>query len=44
MRPESNRRPGIIHTSTGQGYPWADVAEMGAAFYAVANGDEGAAR
>ena len=41
---EANRRPGIIHTSTGQGYPWADVAEMGAAFYAVADGDEGAAR
>jgi microcystin degradation protein MlrC len=41
---EANRRPGIIHTSMGQGYPWADVAEMGAAFYALADGDVAAAR
>jgi microcystin degradation protein MlrC len=40
----ANRRPRIIHTSMGQGYPWADVAEMGAAFYAVADGDADAAR
>jgi microcystin degradation protein MlrC len=37
-------RPGIIHASMAQGYPWADVAEMGAAFYAVADGDQAAAR
>jgi microcystin degradation protein MlrC len=41
---EANRRPRIIHTSMGEGYPWADVEEMGAAFYAVADGDAGAAR
>jgi microcystin degradation protein MlrC len=40
----ANRRPRIIHTSMGQGYPWADVAEMGAAFYACADGDPTAAR
>lgn len=40
----ANERPGIIHTSMGQGYPWADVEEMGAAFYAVADGDPAAAR
>jgi microcystin degradation protein MlrC len=40
----ANRRPGIIHTSMGQGYPWADVEEMGAAFYALADGDLHAAR
>ncbi len=40
----ANRRPAIVHTSMGQGYPWADVEEMGAAFYAVADGDGAAAR
>ena len=40
---EANRRPRIIHTSMGQGYPWADVPEMGAAFYALADGDPPAA-
>jgi microcystin degradation protein MlrC len=40
----ANRRPGIIHTSMGEGYPWADVEEMGAAFYAVADDDPAAAR
>jgi microcystin degradation protein MlrC len=40
----ANQRPRIIHTSMGQGYPWADVEEMGAAFYAVADGDPAAAR
>jgi microcystin degradation protein MlrC len=40
----ANRRPAVIHTSMGEGYPWADVEEMGAAFYAVADGDPGAAR
>jgi microcystin degradation protein MlrC len=41
---EANRRPGILHTSMAEGYPWADVAEMGAAFYAVADNDPAAAR
>jgi len=40
----ANARPDIIHSSMGQGYPWGDVAEMGAAFYAVADGDAAAAR
>ncbi|HEY3061826.1 MAG TPA: M81 family metallopeptidase [Chloroflexota bacterium] len=40
----ANQTPGVIHTSMGQGYPWADVAEMGAAFYAVADGDPIVAR
>ena len=41
---EANRGPRILHTSMGQGYPWADVPEMGAAFYAVSDGDPGRAR
>jgi microcystin degradation protein MlrC len=40
----ANRRPKIVHTSMGQGYPWGDVEEMGAAFYAVADDDPTAAR
>lgn len=40
---EAARRPGILHASMGEGYPWADVPEMGAAFYAVADGDVQAA-
>jgi len=40
----ANRRPGILHTSMAEGYPWADVAEMGAGFYAVADNDLAAAR
>lgn len=40
---EAARRPGILHASVGQGYPWADVPEMGAAFYAVADGDQAVA-
>ena len=41
---EAEKFPGIIDTSTGQGYPWSDVNECGAAFYALADGDEAAAR
>jgi microcystin degradation protein MlrC len=41
---EAAKRPRIIHTSMAEGYPWADVEEMGAAFYAVADGDPAAAR
>jgi microcystin degradation protein MlrC len=41
---EAARRPGILHASMAQGYPWADVAEMGASFYALADGNPDAAR
>ena len=41
---EANQRAGIVHASMAEGYPWADVHEMGAAFYAVADGDPSAAR
>jgi microcystin degradation protein MlrC len=41
---EAATLPRIIHTSMAEGYPWADVAEMGAAFYAVADGDLAAAQ
>lgn len=40
---DAARRPKILHASMGEGYPWADVPEMGAAFYAVADGDVQAA-
>ena len=41
---EAARRPGILHASMAQGYPWADVEEMGASFYALADGDAETAR
>lgn len=31
--------PGILSTSVAEGYPYADVAEMGMAFLAIADGD-----
>lgn len=37
-------RPGILSASFILGYPYADVAEMGSSFLAVADGDLGAAR
>lgn len=37
-------RPGILTAGVGEGYPYADVEEMGAAFLAVADGDQAAAR
>lgn len=37
-------RPGILSASVCFGYPWADVAEMGSSFLAVADGDEAVAR
>ncbi|MFW6174558.1 MAG: M81 family metallopeptidase [Chloroflexota bacterium] len=37
-------RPGILSASVGEGYPYADVPEMGAAFLAVADGDEARAK
>jgi microcystin degradation protein MlrC len=41
---EADRRTAIIHTGMAEGDPWADVEEMGAAFYAVADDDPTAAR
>jgi microcystin degradation protein MlrC len=41
---EAARRPGILHASMAQGYPWADVEEMGASFYALADANPDAAR
>src|SRR5688572_16425766 len=37
------RRPGMLSASVTEGYPWADVAEMGMAFLAVHDGDSRAA-
>jgi microcystin degradation protein MlrC len=37
-------RPAILTASVAEGYPYADVNEMGAAFLAVADGDADAAR
>jgi microcystin degradation protein MlrC len=37
-------RPGILTASVAEGYPYADVPEMGAAFLVVADGDAKAAR
>jgi len=37
-------RPGMLSASVAQGYPYADVPEMGAAFLAVHNGSVVAAR
>ncbi|MEX0761012.1 MAG: M81 family metallopeptidase [Dehalococcoidia bacterium] len=41
---EANLREGILDTSVAEGYPYADVAEMGMSFMAIADGDEAAAR
>jgi microcystin degradation protein MlrC len=38
------RRPGMLTASFAEGYPYADVAEMGAAAVAVHDGDPAAAR
>ena len=40
----ANERPGILDTSVAEGYPYADVAEMGMSFIAIADGDPDAAR
>jgi microcystin degradation protein MlrC len=37
-------RPGMLTASAVEGYPYADVAEMGMSFLAVHDGDTGAAR
>lgn len=36
---EQRRRPGILSVSLVEGYPYADVPEMGMSFIAVADGD-----
>jgi microcystin degradation protein MlrC len=41
---EAARRPNILHASMAQGYPWADVEEMGASFYALSNGNPASAQ
>jgi microcystin degradation protein MlrC len=41
---EVMRRPGMLSASVAEGYPYADVAEMGMSFLAVHDGDEAAAR
>ncbi len=40
----ANERPGILDTSIAEGYPWADVPQMGMAWIAIADGDMDAAR
>ena len=37
-------RPGMLSASVGEGYPYADVAEMGMGFLAISDGDQAAAR
>ena len=37
-------RPGVVSTSVGQGYPWADVYENGLAIYVLHRDSEHAAR
>lgn len=36
---EHRRRPGVLSVSVVEGYPYADVAEMGMSFIAVTDGD-----
>ena len=36
--------PGVLSTSIAEGYPYADVAEMGMSFLVVSDGDPGLAR
>ena len=40
----ANERPGILDTSVAEGYPYADVEQMGMAWIAIADGDLDAAR
>ncbi len=37
---EAATRPGVLSTSIAEGFPYADVEEMGMAFLAVTDGDE----
>jgi microcystin degradation protein MlrC len=38
------RRPGLLSASVAEGYPYADVPEMGASFLAISDGDPASAR
>jgi microcystin degradation protein MlrC len=40
----ANERPGILDTSVAEGYPYADVEEMGMSFIAIGDDDLAAAR
>jgi len=37
---EVQARPGVLHASVGQGYPWSDVEEMGFACYVLHESSE----
>jgi microcystin degradation protein MlrC len=37
---EVQTRPGVLHASVGQGYPWSDVEEMGFACYVLHESSE----
>src|SRR5690606_32530748 len=41
---EQERRPGVLSASVAEGFPYADVPEMGMSFLAVADGDHTLAR
>jgi microcystin degradation protein MlrC len=41
---QAERRPGMLSASAAEGYPYADVHEMGMSFLAVHDGDPAAAR
>ena len=41
---EANGRPKVLDTSVAEGYPYADVEEMGMSWVAIADGDPAAAR
>lgn len=41
---EVQGRPGVLHSSVGQGYPWSDVEEMGFACYVLHETSEDEAR
>lgn len=40
---DAERRPGVLSVSLGHGFPWADVADVGARVWAVTDGDLGLA-
>ncbi|MDX1945379.1 MAG: M81 family metallopeptidase [Pirellulaceae bacterium] len=41
---EAERRPGILSASVATGFPWADVPQLGASVFVVADGDQGLAQ
>lgn len=41
---EIERRPGILSASVATGFPWADVPDVGASVFVVADGDQAVAR